>query len=104
MGPTEYPHPINAGNYNCNNGMECQTNVGGARNTTANENLEIRRRLSPRDLMGRHEVVCAGRVDTRRNWLLETKESHEWVGEVGGADKDVLFGDGNSGVDNTYLR
>jgi len=83
--------------------MECQTNVNRARKARANENLETRRRLSPRDIMGRHEAVCAG-VDGGRNWLLETKESHEWVGEVGGADKDVLFRYGNSGVGNTYLR
>jgi len=84
--------------------MDSLTNVDSVRKAIANENLEVRGRFSPRDPMGRWQVVCAGTVDGGRNSLLETKDSNEGRGEVAGADKDVLFGYRNVGVGNTYLR
>ena len=97
---------ISFGDSNVNSG-----NVTNSYNKTINvnkviadENPEIMQWLSPLDPRGRNQDVRTERVDGVGDWLLGTKEFREWRSNEDGADKAVLFCEGNPGVGKTYLR
>jgi len=70
----------------------------------SDEDARIGSWLSPLESNDRHQDVQIDRVHGIGNWLLETREFHEWRGGEGGADKALLFCYGNAGVGKTYLR
>jgi len=106
MDHTAYSHSVSFGNGNVNSGnvSNSYNKIINVNNDIANENPEIMQWLSPLDPGGRHQDVRTDRLDGVGSWLLETKEFREWRSNEGGADKAVLFCDGNPGVGKTYLR
>ena len=105
MDHTAYPRLISFGNSNVNcNNVTNSNNIVNVGKIIADENPEIMQWLSPLDPRGRHQDVRTDRLDGVGNWLLETKEFREWRSKEDGADKAVLFCDGDPGVGKTYLR
>ena len=95
-------HSVNMGDSNSN----C-ANITHSFNTTvyeSDEDEQIMRWLSPLEPNNRHQEVRTNRFDSVGDWLLKTREFHEWRGGDGGADKAVFFCSGNPGVGKTYLR
>jgi len=106
MDYTAYSHNTSFGdsNVNCNNVTNNHNKIVNVNKVIADENPEIMQWLSPLDPRGRHQDVRMDRVDGVGNWLLETKEFREWRSNEGGADKAVLFCNGDPGVGKTHLR
>ena len=105
MDNTAYPHSISFGNENVNcNNVTNSNNILNVNKIIADENPEIMQWLSPLDPRGRHQDVRTDRLDGVGDWLLGTNEFREWRSNEDGADKAVLFCEGNPGVGKTYLR
>ena len=103
---TAYSRSVSFGNGNVNSGnvSHSYNKTINVNNDIANENPEIMQWLSSLDPRGRHQDVRTERLDGVGDWLLETNEFREWRSNESGADKAVLFCEGNPGVGKTYLR
>ena len=107
MDHTAYSHSVSFGDNNVNNNNVTNRYKIISVNKVipvADEIPEIMQWLSPLDPRGRHQDVRTERLDGVGDWLLGTKEFREWRSNEDGADKAVLFCEGNPGVGKTYLR
>ena len=102
MAQTSHTQFVNIGDGNAH----CGNVIGSYNNTVykSDEDEQIMRWLSPLEPNNRHQGVRTDRFDGVGDWLLKTREFHEWRGGDGGADKAVFFCSGNPGVGKTYLR
>ena len=102
MAQTPHTQSMNIGDGNSNCG-----NITASFNTTfykSDEDAQIMRWLSPLEPNHRHHGVRNERFAGVGDWLLEAREFREWRGGEGGADKAVVFCNGNPGVGKTYMR
>jgi len=72
----------------------------------ADEKSEILAWLSPLEPQIRHHDIQTRRVDEVGNWLTQTEEYRNWIGEIRGGDSagSALFCYGGPGVGKTYIR
>ena len=72
----------------------------------ADENLEILAWLSPLGPQTRHKDIRIRRVNEVGDWLLQTVEYQDWIGDIRGGKSggSALFCYGGPGVGKTYIR